>query len=82
MTFLRSSDYNLVTGKITCQRKKPEGIDSMSINPDSVMKITLKVLEMENRNTKQLQKVLATLPLLGIWLNALVRFISAYFFRS
>ena len=26
-----------------------EGIDSMSLNPDSVMKITLKVVEMENR---------------------------------
>jgi pyruvate,water dikinase len=26
-----------------------EGIDSMSLNPDSVMKITLKVVEMEKR---------------------------------
>jgi pyruvate,water dikinase len=26
-----------------------EGIDSMSLNPDSVMKITLKVIEMENK---------------------------------
>jgi phosphoenolpyruvate synthase/pyruvate phosphate dikinase len=26
-----------------------EGVDSISLNPDSVMKITLKVVEMENR---------------------------------
>jgi len=26
-----------------------EGIDSMSLNPDSIMKITLKVLEIENK---------------------------------
>ena len=26
-----------------------EGIDSISLNPDSVMKITLKVVEMGNR---------------------------------
>ena len=29
-----------------------EGIDSMSLNPDSVMKITLRVLEMEQKLTK------------------------------
>ena len=29
-----------------------EGIDSMSLNPDSIMKITLRVLEMEQKLTK------------------------------
>jgi pyruvate,water dikinase len=29
-----------------------EGIDSISLNPDSVMKITLKVLDMEDRLDK------------------------------
>ena len=31
-----------------------EGIDSMSLNPDSVMRITLKVKEMEDRLLNQL----------------------------
>jgi pyruvate,water dikinase len=59
-----------------------EGIDTMSINPDSVIKITLKVLEMENKTGRNKQKALASLPVLGLWFGALFHFITTYIFRS
>ncbi|MBI4295536.1 MAG: phosphoenolpyruvate synthase [Chloroflexi bacterium] len=55
-----------------------EGIGSMSLNPDSIIKITLKVLDMEGATTKTAKGALVGMTTLGV-LQGLARLLGGHF---